>query len=146
MVVIQNALNDSLIDEELLINNIEKLMHEFDVGDSELLIRIVSPFEIQSLNKEYRSKDKVTNVLSFASDIPQEVPEKILGDVVICAELISQEAIDSGKKFSDHITHLVIHGLLHILGYDHQNISDANKMESIEIDFLQKIGISNPYQ
>jgi len=146
MVVIQNIINDPLVDEESLSKNVGQLMDEFDVGASELLIRIVSPVEIQVLNNEYRSKNQVTNVLAFPGEIPEEVEEKILGDVVICADVVREEAIVGGKEFSDHLTHLAIHGLLHLLGYDHHDMPEATEMEALEIGFLHKIGISDPYQ
>lgn len=146
MVVIQNIINESLVDEDVLINNTQKLMDEFNVGDSELLIRIVSPVEIQVLNNEYRSKNQPTNVLAFPGEIPPEVEEKILGDVVICADVVREEAIVAGKEFSDHMTHLAIHGLFHLLGYDHHDMPEASEMEALEIGFLKKIGISDPYK
>ena len=133
MVVIQNIINDVNVDEERLKLTCQQFMQESSVGDSELLIRLVSPLEIQVLNKEYRSKNQVTNVLSFQSDVPEEVGELILGDVVICV-------------FSDHLFHMAIHGILHLIGHDHTDLVSANKMELIEIDFLKKIGIDNPYQ
>ena len=83
MVVIQNIINDASVDEEKLKFTCQQFMQEFNVGDSELVVRLVSPVEIQVLNKEYRSKNQVTNVLSFSSDIPLEIGESILGDVVI---------------------------------------------------------------
>ena len=146
MVVIQNIINDINVDEERLKLTCQQFMQESSVGDSELLIRLVSPLEIQVLNKEYRSKNQVTNVLSFQSDIPEEVGEHILGDVVICVDVVREEAVVGGKTFSDHLSHMAIHGILHLIGHDHTNLVSANKMELIEIDFLKKIGIDNPYQ
>tara|TARA_B110000003_G_scaffold143793_1_gene144974 strand:- start:609 stop:974 length:366 start_codon:yes stop_codon:yes gene_type:complete len=121
-------------------------MNESDIGESELLIRLVSPLEIQVLNKEYRSKNQVTNVLSFQSDVPEEVGEQILGDVVICVDVVREEALVGGKVFLDHLIHMAIHGILHLLGHDHSDLTSADKMELIEINFLDKIGIKNPYQ
>jgi len=146
MVVIQNIINDINVDEERLKLTCQQFMQESSVGDSELLIRLVSPLEIQVLNKEYRSKNQVTNVLSFQSDVPEEVGECILGDVVICVDVVREEAIVGGKTFSDHLSHMAIHGILHLIGHDHTDLVSANKMELIEIDFLKKIGIDNPYQ
>ncbi len=123
----------------------KNFLNENALEDSELLIRLVSPVEIQVLNKEYRDKNQVTNVLSFQSDIPDEVEESILGDVVICVDVVREEALFGNKKFGDHLTHMAVHGILHLLGHDHEDITSANKMESIEIDFLGKLGISNPY-
>ena len=146
MVVIQNIINDETVDEEKLKHTCQQFMQEFDVGDSELVVRLVSPEEIQVLNKEYRSKNQVTNVLSFSSDIPLEIGESILGDVVICVVVVREEAVLGGKAFSDHLSHMAIHGILHLLGYDHEDLTSANKMEGIEIEFLKKIGVNNPYQ
>jgi len=146
MVVIQNIINDANIDEEKLKLTCQQFMQEFDVGDSELVLRLVSPIEIQTLNKEYRSKNQVTNVLSFSSDIPLEIGKSILGDVVICVDVVREEAVLGDKAFSNHLSHIAIHGILHLLGYDHVDLPSANKMEGIEIEFLKKIGVNNPYQ
>ena len=146
MVVIQNIINDVTVDEEKLKLTCQQFMQEFDVGDSELVVRLVSPIEIQTLNKEYRSKNQVTNVLSFSSDIPLEIGESILGDVVICVDVVREEAVLEDKTFPDHLSHMAIHGILHLLGYDHEDLTSANKMEEIEIEFLKKIGVNNPYQ
>ena len=146
MVVIQNIINDATVDEEKLKLTCQQFMQEHDVGDSELVVRLVSPIEIQTLNKEYRSKNQVTNVLSFSSDIPLEIGESILGDVVICLDVVREEAVLGDKTFPDHLSHMAIHGILHLLGYDHEDLTSANKMEEIEIEFLKKIGVNNPYQ
>ncbi len=146
MIVIQNIINDETVDEEKLKLTCQQFMEEFDVGTSELVVRLVSPVEIQVLNKEYRSKNQVTNVLSFSSDIPLEIGKSILGDVVICVDVVREEAVLGDKAFSDHLNHMAIHGILHLLGYDHEDLTSANKMERIEIEFLKKIGVNNPYQ
>ena len=146
MVVIQNIINDATVDEEKLKLTCHQFMQEFDVVDSELVVRLVSPIEIQTLNKEYRSKNQITNVLSFSSDIPMEIGESILGDVVICVDVVREEAVIGDKTFPDHLSHMAIHGILHLLGYDHEDLTSANKMEEIEVEFLKKIGINNPYQ
>ena len=145
MVVIQNIINDATLDQEKLKLACQQFMKEFGVADRELVIRLVSPREIQVLNKDYRGKNQVTNVLSFTSDIPLEIGESILGDVVICVDVVREEAELGSKAFSDHLIHITIHGILHLLGYDHENLSSAKKMEGIEIEFLKKIGVDNPY-
>ena len=145
MVVIQNIINDPNVDEDNLSKVCQDFLNENALEQSELLIRLVSPVEIQVLNKEYRNKNQVTNVLSFQSDIPDEVEESILGDVVICVDVVREEALVGDKKFADHLTHMAVHGILHLIGHDHEDITSAYKMESIEIDFLGKLGISNPY-
>ena len=145
MVVIQNIINDPNVDEDNLSKVCQDFLNENALEQSELLIRLVSPVEIQVLNKEYRNKNQVTNVLSFQSEIPDEVEESILGDVVICVDVVREEALVGDKKFADHLTHMAVHGILHLIGHDHEDITSAYKMESIEIDFLDKLGISNPY-
>ena len=145
MVVIQNIINDTNVDEDNLSKVCQDFLNENALEQSELLIRLVSPVEIQVLNKEYRNKNQVTNVLSFQGDIPDEVEESILGDVVICVDVVREEALVGDKKFADHLTHMAVHGILHLIGHDHEDITSAYKMESIEIDFLDKLGISNPY-
>ena len=145
MVVIQNIINDTNVDEDNLSKVCQDFLNENALEQSELLIRLVSPGEIQVLNKEYRNKNQVTNVLSFQSEIPDEVEESILGDVVICVDVVREEALVGDKKFADHLTHMAVHGILHLIGHDHEDITSAYKMESIEIDFLDKLGISNPY-
>ena len=145
MVVIQNIINDTNVDEDNLSKVCQDFLNENALEQSELLIRLVSPVEIQVLNKEYRNKNQVTNVLSFQSEIPDEVEESLLGDVVICVDVVREEALVGDKKFADHLTHMAVHGILHLIGHDHEDITSAYKMESIEIDFLDKLGISNPY-
>ncbi len=145
MVVIQNIINDKLVDVGRLKDIAQRLMDDFGVGESELLVRLVSAIEIQVLNNEYRGKNQPTNVLSFASEIPVEVGEAILGDVVICVEVVREEAIVGDKDFTEHLSHMLIHGILHLLGYAHDDLDAANKMESIEFEFLEKLGIRNPY-
>jgi probable rRNA maturation factor len=145
MVVIQNIINDKLVDVGRLKDIAQRLMDDSGVGESELLVRLVSAIEIQVLNNEYRGKNQPTNVLSFASEIPVEVGEAILGDVVICVEVVREEAIVGDKDFTEHLSHMLIHGILHLLGYAHDDLDAANKMESIEIEFLEKLGIRNPY-
>ncbi len=146
MVVIQNSINDSSIDEKDLANTLQQVIDDLDKGESELLIRIVDKDEIQTLNKTYRHQDKPTNVLSFESDLPVEIDEAILGDVVICTEIVAEEAKAQNKTFDEHLTHMAIHGTLHLLGYDHIESEDAKQMENLEIKILEKIKITNPYE
>ncbi|QKQ24716.1 rRNA maturation RNase YbeY [Candidatus Ruthia endofausta] len=145
MVVIQNSIHDSSVNEYDLSNTLQKALKELGKGESELLIRLVNKTEIQNLNKIYRHQDKPTNVLSFPSDLPIEINEALLGDVVICTQVILRESIEQHKSFNDHLTHMAIHGMLHLLGYDHIDTKDAQQMESLEIKILAKIGINNPY-
>jgi len=146
LVVIQNIIDCVLLNEDKLIADVDKFMHELEVGECELLIRIVSTAEITNLNKKYRFRENVTNVLAFATDIPKEIDSNILGDVVICADIVEQEAKANNNSFTNHITHLALHGLLHILGYDHNDDDNAEKMQEIEINLLKMLGIQNPYR
>ncbi len=111
-------------------------------------VRIVDPAEIQVLNRDYRGSDKPTNVLSFpAGEIEGLPPEEIrpLGDIVICADVVGAEARDQEKTSEDHWAHMLVHGTLHLLGYDHLNDSDAAEMEQLEIRILAGGGVGNPY-
>ena len=111
----------------------------------ELTIRLVNSEESQQLNSQYRGKDKPTNVLSFPFEVPDGIELNLLGDLIICIEVMKQEAKDQNKALFDHWAHLVIHGCLHLVGFDHISDNEALEMESIEITVLSKLGISNPY-
>ena len=117
--------------------------------DIEASIVLANDDLIQILNREYREKDKPTNVLSFASmDADNPVAENApypIGDIILSFQTIDREAREQGKFFKDHFTHMVVHGTLHLLGYDHENEDDANNMESLEIRILEKMNIQNPY-
>ena len=119
--------------------------------DCEIGIACVDNDESHKLNLEYRQKDKPTNVLSFPSDVPEEVLAMLdalpIGDLVICIPVVLQEAAEQQKIPSDHFTHLLVHGILHLLGYDHETSeAEAEEMEALEIEILKKLGIANPYQ
>jgi len=111
-----------------------------------VVIRLVDADESQSLNHQYRHKDYATNVLSFPFEAPQFIEEDHLGDLVICVPVVNREAGEQGKQASAHWAHMVIHGMLHLMGYDHETQAEADEMESIEIELLQKLGIRNPYE
>ena len=117
-------------------------------ANSEICLRIVDADEITALNRDYRQQNKATNVLAFSYDDvgyePQEQP--FLGDIVICAAVLAQEARQQGKALIAHWAHLVIHGTLHLLGYDHKNEADAAIMETLEVQYLAQLGFKNPYK
>ena len=112
----------------------------------ELVIRVVDCAESQALNSEYRGKEKPTNVLSFPFEVPPEVETNLLGDLVICAPVVADEAREQGKSLEAHWAHMVVHGVLHLRGFDHQNDQQALEMESLEADILQGLGYPDPYQ
>jgi len=122
----------------------------FDV-DCEIGIACVDLAESHELNLQYREKDKPTNVLSFPSDIPEEVLPMLdalpIGDLVICIPVVLQEALDQNKTPIEHFTHMLVHGSLHLMGYDHETSDeDAEEMEALEIEILAKLGFENPYK
>ncbi len=112
--------------------------------DAELTIRIVNEVESAALNESYRHKQGPTNVLSFPAEVPPEVESVLLGDIVICAPVLLREAIAQGKPPVAHWAHLVAHGVLHLLGYDHDE-AQAEAMESLEIRILAGLGYADPY-
>ncbi len=116
------------------------------IDDKELTIRIVDEDESQELNHTYRDKNKPTNVLSFPFDAPPGIEINLLGDLVICANVVAKEADEQGKPLLHHWAHMIVHGTLHLLGYDHIEDDEAEEMEAIEIAILAKLGIDDPYQ
>jgi probable rRNA maturation factor len=117
------------------------------IDSAEMTIRIVDKREMIELNSTYRHKHKPTNVLSFPFDMPEECDElRMLGDIVICAEVIQEEAQAQQKTLEAHWAHMVIHGTLHLLGFDHERNEDAEIMEAEEINLLRQLGFANPYQ
>lgn len=112
---------------------------------AELSVRITDADEIKMLNQQYRGKDYATNVLSFPADLPPEIELPHLGDIVICAEVVEREAREQNKTSEAHWAHMVIHGTLHLLGYDHIDDADAEIMEALETDILRSLNFANPY-
>jgi probable rRNA maturation factor len=114
--------------------------------DAELSIRIVDEAESAEFNQTYRHKTGPTNVLSFPCEVPVGVPHDLLGDLVICAPVVEREAQEQGKLAEAHWAHMVVHGVLHLLGYDHLQDDEAVQMESMEIEILSGLGYPNPYE
>lgn len=114
--------------------------------EAQLTIRITGEAEIQSLNATYRGKDKPTNVLSFPFEAPPGVDLPLLGDIIICAQVVEAEAEEQGKPPEAHWAHMVVHGILHLLGYDHIEEADADVMEGLEIELLTGLGYADPYK
>lgn len=122
------------------------------IREADLAIRIVGEDEGQALNRHYRGKDHATNVLSFPADIaagvklPKGVKLPLLGDIVICAPVVAAEGRAQGKRLNAHYAHLTVHGVLHLLGWDHQNDAEAHAMEQLEREILAGLGIDDPYR
>ena len=121
-----------------------------DVGDAELAVMLTDDPGIRTLNSNWRGIDKPTNVLSFPALQPEGARKpgdapSMLGDIAIAYETTRREADAEGKPFEHHLSHLAIHGFLHLIGYDHENDADAEEMESLETEILQQLGIPDPY-
>jgi len=118
-------------------------------GEAQLAIRLVDIEEGRALNREYRNKDYATNVLSFPAERPPGLPEDVLfpelGDLVMCAPVIAREAHEQGKSLNAHYAHLTVHGVLHLLGWDHEHEREAEAMEQREREILATFGIADPY-
>ena len=137
----QNQENWTSIDKlsEVATKAYQLVVDDFEAPE-EVAILLTSNQHVQQLNVDFRGKDKPTNVLSFPDD-----SDARLGDIAIAFETVEVEAKQGDVLFVDHLTHLIVHGILHLLGYDHIVESDAEQMEALEIDLLAKLGIQNPY-
>ncbi|NBI42142.1 rRNA maturation RNase YbeY [[Haemophilus] felis] len=116
-----------------------------ELADVEITVRIVDEAESHELNLAYRGKDKPTNVLSFPFECPEEVQINLLGDLVICRQVVEKEAEEQNKLLMAHWAHMVVHGCLHLLGYDHIEESEAEEMENLETQIMQSLGFEDPY-
>ena len=114
--------------------------------EAEISIRIVDAEEGQELNNQWRQKDYATNVLSFPSDLPEELGLPLLGDLVICAPVVEREADEQQKTLTSHWAHMVIHGTLHLLGYDHIEDDEAEAMEALETRIMKSLAFNDPYE
>jgi len=115
---------------------------------AELTLRLVDAAEITQLNNTYRKKNKATNVLAFPADYPEEIEldYPFLGDVIICPQVLEQESESLNIPLTAHLAHIIVHGVLHLLGFDHINEDDATIMQAIEIKLLAQLGFNDPYQ
>src|SRR6201986_4095286 len=123
---------------------------EADVGDAEFAVMLTDDSGIRTLNSNWRGIDKPTNVLSFPALQPERTPKpgdapRMLGDIAIAYETMRREADEEQKPFDHHLSHLAVHGFLHLIGYDHENDDDAEAMESLETEILAQLGIPDPY-
>jgi probable rRNA maturation factor len=115
--------------------------------EAELTIRLVDEAESHELNMTYRGKDRPTNVLSFPFECPPEIDDfPLLGDLVICRQVVEKEATEQKKTTEEHWAHMVVHGCLHLLGYDHIDDAEAEEMEALEVELMAAMNYANPYQ
>jgi probable rRNA maturation factor len=131
------------------IENIERwisaTLQSDELNQAEVSVYIVDEAESQELNAQYRGKDKPTNVLSFPADIPEEVGVPLLGDLVVCAPVVEREAQAQGKTLDAHWAHMLVHGTLHLLGYDHVEDDEADVMEALETRLITQLDFPAPY-
>lgn len=127
-------------------NDIDEFISYFSVEKIDVEVSFCTPEQIKDLNYKFRKKDSETNVLSFPAESSIGIQSACCGEVIICYEVLNNEAKESSKNITNHFKHLLIHSLLHLLGYEHDKENDAILMESEEIKFLSKIGISDPYK
>ncbi|MEZ8158125.1 rRNA maturation RNase YbeY [Vibrio splendidus] len=123
---------------------LDKTIPQFQ-ENAELTVRIVDTEESHQLNHDYRGKDKPTNVLSFPFEVPPGIELDLLGDLIICRQVVEKEAEEQNKPLLAHWAHMVVHGSLHLLGYDHIEDDEAEEMESLETEIMQTMGFEDPY-
>jgi probable rRNA maturation factor len=146
-VIVQNTISQQMVPSSMFLKNWAKAVLQNETTPFELTLRIVEANEMTDLNSRYRQKQGATNVLSFpyGEDPEENTKRTYLGDIVICAEVVNREAAEQKKSHDAHWAHIVIHGSLHLLGYDHIQDTDAEKMEEKEVQILKTLGFANPY-
>jgi probable rRNA maturation factor len=146
-IVIQRPYQKGFVPKATALRDFASRVLDVYKPNAEVTIRIVSTSEMQALNRQYRHQDKPTNVRSFIMDVPDgmDLSPMPLGDIVICADVVNQEAAAENIPPLSHWAHIVIHGTLHLLGYDHQTDQEADMMQAIESTFMQQFGFTNPY-
>lgn len=147
-----NLINDDdypIPSQSLLLECLKLVVDKHNISQAEVNVNIVANNEIQQINKQFRGKNKPTNIISFEFEKPKGLPEDVandfLGDIVIAPNVLEKEAKEQNKKLDAHWQHIFIHGLLHLLGYDHLQDDQAEEMENLEIELLAKLGVANPY-
>ncbi len=143
---IEWAVAAPLVDDAVMAGWLETCARSLTLPASEVSLRIVDVGEMTELNQQYRNRTGPTNVLSFPNGFNDESGRQLLGDIVLCGPVVLDEARRQEKTIESHLAHLIIHGLLHLRGLDHDNETDANEMEEIEIQMVNQLGFSNPYR
>jgi probable rRNA maturation factor len=147
-IIIQHATKNRHVPKRSLLRKWAKCALSRKIDTAEITIRLVDAEEMVELNSTYRHKKGPTNVLSFPFTLPDDIEMDIpiLGDIVICAEVVNHEATEQQKSSESHWAHMIVHGIFHLLGYDHERDEDAKVMESLEIEIMQTLGFDNPYE
>ncbi len=140
-----NSQSQALPAQELIERWIAAALESQQLQEAEVSVYIVDEAEGQELNAQYRSKDYPTNVLSFPADLPEELDIPLLGDLVVCAPVVEREAREQGKALEAHWAHMLVHGSLHLLGYDHIDDAEADEMEALETHIITGLGFPAPY-
>lgn len=141
------GIDESLIAEEKLKHYVTEALEGAGYEEPcELTIRFAEASEVQQLNNDYRGINKSTNILSFPFECPPEVKLPLLGDLVICHEVLEREAQEQHKTVEEHLAHLIVHGVLHLLGYDHIEDDEAEEMENLERKIVTGMGFADPYE
>ena len=146
--VVRDSDDGSIPTDEFISDWVARAVTATGKVDAEVAVRIVEPGEMRALNRDYRGMDKVTNVLSFPAGFVAGLPAgepAPLGDIVVCATVVRDEAGTQGKSTPDHWAHMLVHGTLHLLGFDHEAETDAAEMEALETGLLAAHGIADPY-
>ncbi len=143
---VQYAISAEGLPDEHKIRAWAEVALESVAGSAELVVRVVDRAEITALNLQYRGKDSVTNVLSFPCDGLPGIVSNLLGDVVVCAPVVASESVAQGKSLESHWAHLVMHGVLHLRGYTHDEKERAGEMEALEQQLMAAAGFPDPYQ
>ncbi|GGY72570.1 rRNA maturation RNase YbeY [Pseudoduganella plicata] len=138
---------DTRLQESITRPAIRKWVKAALLAPAELTIRFVDAVEGQSLNREYRGKDYATNVLTFAYNEGEEIAEDdpTRADIILCTDVLQREAAEQNKSVEEHTAHLIVHGVLHAQGYDHEDDEEADEMESLETEILAELGYADPY-
>ena len=137
---------EGLPKDQELVKWVKEVLKLEQHGDTELTIRFVSEEESAELNNQYRNKKNSTNILSFPFEMPEEVELDLLGDLIVCSDIVKKEAAEQQKEELAHWAHMIVHGTLHLLGYDHLTDTEASIMETKEIKILSQLGYSDPYR
>lgn len=146
---IQTASTDPAPDEDDIRRWIAAALEAVADGhrdDAEVSVRLVSEDEMATLNQQYRDKAGSTNVLSFPADLPEGIEHPLLGDIVVCPAVVNREAAEQNKTTEQHWSHMLVHGSLHLLGYDHMETAEAEEMEALETQILGGLGHPCPYE